>query len=119
MRFGEFSFGSLAIDGKTYQKDLVIDRGEIRKRKKKRSKQFRDNFGHTPLSIEEKIPWKCHRLVIGTGAHGSLPVMDEVQHEAKRRKVELVVLPTSKAIEIHLPGMLPHSFSGSIKEEGP
>jgi len=67
---------------------------------KQPSKQFRDDFGHTPLSIEEKIPWKCHRLVIGTGAHGSLPVMDEVQREAKRRKIELVVLPTLKAIEI-------------------
>ena len=77
MQFENFSFGSLTIDGKTYENDVVIDRGEIRKRKKKPSKQFRDDFGHTPLSIEEKIPWKCHRLVIGTGAHGSLPVMDE------------------------------------------
>jgi hypothetical protein len=38
--------------------------------------------------------------VIGTGAHGSLPVMDEVQREAKRRKIELVLLPTSKAVEM-------------------
>ena len=100
MQFEKFSFGSLTIDGKTYENDVVIDRGEIRKRKKKPSKQFRDDFGHTPLSIEEKIPWKCNRLVIGTGAHGSLPVMDEVRREAKRRKVELVMLPTSKAIEV-------------------
>ena len=100
MQFEKFSFGSLTIDGKTYENDVVIDRGEIRKRNKKPSKQFRDDFGHTPLSIEEKIPWKCDRLIIGTGAHGSLPVMDEVQREAKRRKVDLVVLPTSKAIEI-------------------
>ncbi len=100
MRFKEFSFGSLTIDGITYQNDVVLDRGEIRKRKKKPSKQFRADFGHTPLSIEEKIPWKCHRLVIGTGAHGRLPVMDEVQREAKRRKLDLVMLPTSKAIEV-------------------
>jgi len=100
MQFENFSFGSLTIDGKTYENDVVIDRGEIRKRNKKPSKQFRDDFGHTPLCVEEKIPWKCDRLIIGTGAHGSLPVMDEVQREAKRRKVDLVVLPTSKAIEI-------------------
>ena len=100
MQFENFSFGSLTINRKTYENDVVIDRGEVRKRKKIPSKQFRDDFGHTPLSIEEKIPWKCHQLVIGTGAHGSLPVMDEVQREAKRRKVDLVVLPTSKAIEI-------------------
>jgi hypothetical protein len=100
MQFEKFSFGSLTIDGNTYENDVVIDRGEIRKREKKPSKRFRDDFGHTPLSMEEKIPWKCHRLVIGTGAHGSLPVMDEVQREAKRRKIELVVLPTSQAIEM-------------------
>ena len=49
MHFEHFSFGSLRIDGKTYENDVVIDRGEIRKRKKKPSKQFRDEFGHTPL----------------------------------------------------------------------
>lgn len=100
MQFEKFSFGSLTIDKKTYENDVVIDRGEIRKRKKGPSKQFRDDFGHTPLSVDEKIPWKCHRLVIGTGAHGSLPVMDEVQREAKRRKVELVMLPTPEAIQM-------------------
>ena len=75
MRFEAFSFGSICIDGTTYGYDVVIDRGRIRKRKKKPSKRFRDRFGHTPLSIEEDIPWKCRRLVIGTGT-GALPVME-------------------------------------------
>jgi hypothetical protein len=39
--------------------------GEIRERRKTPSGKLRDEFGHTPLSIEEKIPWKCDRLVIG------------------------------------------------------
>ncbi len=99
MRFDKFSFGSIRIDGATYGHDVVIDRGEIRKRKKKPSKKFRDEFGHTPLSVEEDIPWKCRRLVIGTGANGTLPVMKEVKAEAKERKIELLVLPTYKAME--------------------
>ena len=98
MRFEDFSFGSIRIDGVTYNYDLVIDRGEIRKRKKKPSKQFRDAFGHTPLSVGEKIPWKCRRLVIGTGG-GALPVMPEVKREAKRRKVKLLIVPTVEAIK--------------------
>ena len=98
MRFEDLSFGSIRIDGVTYNYDVVIDRGEIRKRKKKPSKEFRDAFGHTPLSVGEKIPWKCRRLVIGTGA-GALPVMPEVQREARRRKVKLLVLPTAEAIK--------------------
>jgi hypothetical protein len=99
MRFESFSFGSIRIDGVTYEHDVVIDRGQIRKRKKKRSQKFRDTFGHTPLSIEEEIPWKCERLVIGTGT-GALPVMDEVEREAGRRKVALVIVPTARAIAL-------------------
>src|SRR2546427_10994595 len=98
MRFQKFSFGSIRIDGTTYEHDVVIDRGEVRKRKKKPSKEFRETFGHTPISTEEKLPWKCRRLVIGTGT-GALPVMDKVKKEAKRRKIKLLILPTREAIE--------------------
>jgi hypothetical protein len=99
MRFEDFTFGSIRIDGITYEHDVVIDRGRIRKRKKKASKKFREAFGHTPLSVEEKIPWKCRRLVVGTG-RGALPVMDEVKLEARRRKVQLLILPTGRALEV-------------------
>ena len=98
MRFEHFLFGSIQIDGVTYEHDVVIDRGEVSKRKKKPSKKYRDEYGHTPVSLEEGIPWKCKRLVVGTG-FGALPVMKEVKREAKRRGVELMVLPTGKAIE--------------------
>jgi hypothetical protein len=100
MGFDKFSFGSLQIDGSTYEHDVVIDCGEIRKRKKKPSKKFREQFGHTPLSVEENIPWKCRQLVIGKGAYGRLPVMEEVRREAERRKIKLLVLPTIQAIEL-------------------
>lgn len=99
MQFEAFSFGSIRIDGTTYDHDVLIDRGEVRKRRKKPSKKFRDDFGHTPLSIEERIPWKCHSLVIGTGT-GALPVMDEVKQEAQRRKIDLHIMPTAEAIEL-------------------
>jgi len=99
MEFGKFHFGTIKIDGVTYERDVVIDRGKIRKRKKKPSKKFREKFGHTPVSVEEEMPWKCRRLVIGTGRYGSLPVMDEVKREAHRRKIDLVILPTDEALE--------------------
>ena len=60
--FEAFSFGSIRIDGVTYEHDVLIDRGQVRKRKKKPSKKFRAAFGHTPLSVEEEIPWNCRRL---------------------------------------------------------
>jgi hypothetical protein len=100
MHFGKFNFGSLEIDGSTCKHDVVIDRGEISKRSKKPSKKFRDDFGHTPLSIEENIPWKCRLLVIGNGAYGRLPVMQEVRREAERLRIKLLVLPTAEAIKV-------------------
>jgi len=100
MQFGKFSFGSIQVDGVIYDYDLVIDRGEVHKRKKKASKRYRDTYGHTPVSVEENIPWHCRRLVVGTGAEGRLPVMPAVQQDALLRKVELVVLPTRDAIAI-------------------
>ncbi|MBV8141478.1 MAG: hypothetical protein JOZ60_05455 [Verrucomicrobia bacterium] len=98
MGFEAFSFGSIRINGTTYAYDVVIDRGHVRKRNKKPSKKFRSAFGHTPLSSEEDIPWKCRRLVVGTGT-GALPIMDEVKHEADRREIELVIRPTAEAIK--------------------
>jgi hypothetical protein len=100
MHVDRFSFGSIQIDGKVYRNDVVIDGEEVRKRKKKPSKQFRDEFGHTPLSAKEEIPWKCSQLVIGRGAHANLLVMQEVRRQAKRKNIKLLVLPTLEAIEV-------------------
>jgi hypothetical protein len=99
MRFEAFSFGTIRIDGVTHDYDVVIDRGQVRKRSKKPSKKYRDQFGHTPLSTEEDIPWKCRTLVIGTGT-GALPIMEELKEEARRRRIKLLVLPTANAIEV-------------------
>jgi hypothetical protein len=98
MRWKAGGFGSIEIDGVVYDHDVVVDRGKVRRRRKKPSKAFRPRFGHTPLSLAEEIPWRCKRLIVGTGADGGLPVMDEVREEARRRRVELVALRTPDAI---------------------
>ena len=89
MRFQSFAFGSVKIDGKTYDHDVVLDGGVVRKRDKKASRPLRSAYGHTPLSLSENIPWDCRRLVIGTGAQGALPLVPELRREAERRGVEL------------------------------
>jgi hypothetical protein len=99
MRFERFDFGSIEIDGTRYEHDVVIDRGRIRKRRKGPSKALRSRYGHTPLSAAEDIPWRCRRLIVGTGADGALPVADAVIREADRRGVDLVIASTREAIE--------------------
>jgi hypothetical protein len=90
-------FGQLEIEGRVYDHDVVIEGGRVAKRKKKGSKHLASQYGHTPLSLEEDIPWGGQRLIVGTGAHGALPVAPEVSAAARRRGIELVALPTPKA----------------------
>jgi len=100
VHFQSFAFGSIQIDGKTYDHDVVLDRGVIRKRDKKASRPLRSAYGHTPLSLSENIPWACRRLVVGTGAQGALPLVPELGREAGRRGVKLLALPTAEAIAL-------------------
>ena len=93
-------FGEIEVEGERYTHDVVIDGGKVWKRKKAPSKPFREKFGHTPLSAGEKIPWGGRELIIGTGAHGALPVMDEVLVEAKRRGIEVIAKPTSEVCQL-------------------
>ena len=94
------TFGAIEIDGKRYDHDVVIDGGKIRKRSKKASKAYREAYGHTPLSLEENLPWGGRQLIVGTGMYGRLPVMPEVVQEAARRKIDLVVVPTEAACRL-------------------
>lgn len=95
-----FEFGRITIDGVSYDYDLVIERGVVRKRKKGPSKLRKAEFGHTPLTAAEKIPWRARRLWIGTGAHGALPVASDLREEARRRGVELLEKATPELVRL-------------------
>jgi len=56
--------------------------------------------GLCPLHAETRPSFYVNRrLVVGTGT-GALPVMEELKREAKRRKIELLILPTVRAIQV-------------------
>src|SRR4030095_7798425 len=57
-------FGEIEVETKRYTHDVVIDGGKVRKRKKGPSKQFREKFGHTPLSAGEEMLWGDKRLIV-------------------------------------------------------
>jgi hypothetical protein len=94
MKMKLVTFGRIDIEGQQYECDVVIEKGKVRKRKKGLSKDYRSQFGHTPLSAEESIPWHGRKLFVGTGAYGSLPVMPEVYEEARKKGVEIIAMPT-------------------------
>jgi hypothetical protein len=94
------AFGDLRIEGDRYERDVVIDAGRIRKRKKGPSKSLRSEFGHTPLTSAEDIPWGGQRLIVGTGANGSLPISPDVYAEAERRGIRIEAVPTRDACRL-------------------
>ena len=94
------AFGEIEVEGKRYTHDVVIDAGRVSKRVKKASKAYRDQFGHTPLSVKENIPWGGRRLNVATGQSGSLPIMPGVWKEAEQRGVEIVAAPTEEALRL-------------------
>jgi hypothetical protein len=101
-------FGEITVNGKTYKKDIVIEDGQVRKRKKGKSKDQKSKYGHTPLTpLEKTIPWDCKTLVIGTGMYGRLPVVDEFKEEARKRGVKTVILKTKEAVKYYLDNFSP------------
>lgn len=100
MQASWIAFGEIEVEGRRYAFDVVIDAGRVDKRRKKPSKRYRGEFGHTPLSADERIPWGGRRLIVGTGDSGSLPIMPAVWMEAERRGVEIAAAPTEEALRM-------------------
>jgi hypothetical protein len=94
------AFGEIEIEGQRYDRDVVIDEGRVSRRRKGPSKPLRDQFGHTPLSAAEAIPWGGQRLIVGTGADGRLPIAPDIYAEAERRGVVIAAMPTAEACRL-------------------
>lgn len=94
------SFGQIEIEGQQYNHDVVIEKGVVSKRKKKPSKIYREDYGHTPLSSLEKLPLRGDILYIGTGSYGNLPVMSEVYEKATSKGVKVISKPTKEVCKL-------------------
>ena len=58
-------------------------------------------LGHTYLCrLMRSSPGGGDRLIIGTGAYGSLPIMPQVLEEADRRGVDVTAIPTEDACRL-------------------
>ncbi len=92
------AFGVIEIEGKRFEHDVVIDRGDVRKRHKGPSKASRAEYGHTPLTAAEAIPWGGTQLIIGTGHDGQLPVTPDVLRRGPPAGVRLIVAPDRRGL---------------------
>ena len=98
----QYSFGSITIDGKTYNYDIEIrSTGEILSWQRKQ--------GHIISfdDIERAIRENPEIIVIGTGYSGVAEVDEEIKKELPIRKINLIIEKTTDAVEI---------FNSLIKE---
>ena len=79
-------FGWIEIDQVRYDHDVIIHRdGSVTKRSKKKSKELKSTYGHTPLSDQELEVVKKEKpeiVYIGTGQYGDLPITPEAERES-------------------------------------
>ena len=100
------TFGTITIDGKTYEHDVVIRlSGEVMKRKKKLSKKYYGT-SHLLSKKEAKFVFEkgCEQLIVGSGQMGNVRLSPEAEAYFAKKGCKVQLQPTHKAI---------HLFNGS------
>jgi hypothetical protein len=98
---GETHFGSITIDGKEYDVDVVIELdGTVRKRKKKLSKAV---YGTSHILSREEAKDLFQKgaelLIIGTGQEDNVRMSAEAEKYFAKHRLRTRLLPTPAAIE--------------------
>ena len=100
------TFGTITIDGKTYEHDVIIRlSGEVVKRKKKLSKKYYGT-SHVLSKDEAKFVFEkgCEQLILGTGQMGNVHLSPEAEaYFAKTRFIRLTTRMRRRSAFFTLP----------------
>ena len=100
IRIDRSEFGSITVDGKTYDHDVIVRlSGEILKRKKKLSKQLYGT-SHVVSEDEAKFVFEkgCRQLILGSGQEGNVRLSPEAEAFFAKKNCQVVIQPTPQAI---------------------
>jgi hypothetical protein len=102
MKIDDTTFGTITIDGKTYDHDVIIRlSGEIVKRKKKLSKK---HYGtsHVLSKDEAKFVFEtgCEQLILGSGQLGNVRLSPEAATYFAKKGCKVLLQPTPQAIRV-------------------
>jgi hypothetical protein len=102
MEIENTTFGTITIDGKTYEHDVLIRlSGEVVKRKKKLSKKYYGT-SHVLSKEEAKFVFErgCDELIIGSGQMGNVRLSPEATAFFKKKDCKVLLQPTPDAIQV-------------------
>ncbi len=93
-------FGSITIDGRAYEHDVIIRlSGRVEKRKKKLSKE---KYGTSHIISKEEAKYVyedgCETLIVGAGQYGNVRLSPEASEYFEKKGCEVVTRPTPEAI---------------------
>ena len=100
-RIEKTKFGSITVDGKRYDHDLLIRlNGNVEKRKKKLSKEI---FGtsHIISLAEAEYVYEdgAEQLILGGGQRGMVRLSDEAAAFFQQRHCSVLIQPTPEAMQ--------------------
>lgn len=98
---GESKFGSITVDGETFDYDIVIRlNGKVKKRKKKLSKQ-QYGTSHTMSLAEAEHIYDdgAKQVIVGTGQHGMLKLSEEAEGFFEEHGCKVQAISTPGAVE--------------------
>ncbi len=95
------SFGSITIDGESFDHDVIIRLdGKVKKRKKKLSKSVYGTSHKVSLEEAEHIFEKGAKLlIVGTGQSGCVGLSAEAAEFFQGEKCPVKLLPTPEAVK--------------------
>lgn len=99
-RIDRTEFGSVTIEGKVYEHDVIIRLdGQVKKRKKKLSKAVYGTSHTISLAEARHVCQEgAERLIIGSGQDGTVTLSDEATAYLERNGCQVKLLPTPEAI---------------------
>ena len=94
------TFGSITIEGKVLEQDVIIRRGgKVKKRKKKLSKAVYGTSHTISLAEAEHVFQEgADRLIVGTGQFGLVELSDKATAYFEDRDCQVDLIPTQQAI---------------------
>jgi hypothetical protein len=102
MEIENTTFGTITIDGKTYEHEVVIRlSGEVVKRKKKLSKKYYGT-SHVLSKDEAKFVFErgCNQLIVGSGQLGNVRLSPEAKAYFAKKDCKVLLQPTPEAIQV-------------------
>lgn len=97
----ETSFGSITIDGRTYEYDVIVHLSEeVKKRKKKLSKRIYGTSHIVSLDEAKYIYEKgCEVIIIGSGQYDTLHLSPEAEAYFEKKGCKVILQGTPTAIQ--------------------